>query len=279
MRLAPLQKPPLGSQVNWGHPLARGLVGCWLMNEGSGVWVQDYSGNGNHGTCINMSPQSNTSGWNPGPHGGALVFDGSNDYINCGSGSSLNFGTNDFSVFAWINPKTYAASRYLFGRGNANDGWWSQLVWTTKLIFRIKLLDTATTNSAYVDGLIDIGDSNWHFVGFTARRSGNLSLFVDGKLDGTPASITTISNVDIAGPVYFGCRDATTSYLNAASNYMIYNRALSAEEIAFLYAFPYCMFEDAGFPAWMYSPSGQLLIHPGMNGGLNWPQLRGGLNG
>lgn len=26
-------KPPEGSQINWGHPLSRGLVGCWLMNE------------------------------------------------------------------------------------------------------------------------------------------------------------------------------------------------------------------------------------------------------
>src|SRR4030042_101428 len=30
-------KPPLGSQINWGHPLSRGLVGCWLMNEGGGL--------------------------------------------------------------------------------------------------------------------------------------------------------------------------------------------------------------------------------------------------
>src|SRR3990172_6713988 len=29
-------KPTLGSQINWGHPLAQGLVGCWLMNEGCG---------------------------------------------------------------------------------------------------------------------------------------------------------------------------------------------------------------------------------------------------
>ena len=28
--------PPLGSQINWGHPLSKGLVGCWLMNEGRG---------------------------------------------------------------------------------------------------------------------------------------------------------------------------------------------------------------------------------------------------
>ena len=30
------QKPPLGSKINWGHPLSQGLVGCWLMNEAGG---------------------------------------------------------------------------------------------------------------------------------------------------------------------------------------------------------------------------------------------------
>lgn len=33
----PRVKPPFGAaEINWGHPLARGLVGCWLFNEGGG---------------------------------------------------------------------------------------------------------------------------------------------------------------------------------------------------------------------------------------------------
>lgn len=34
-------KPPVGSQINWGHPLSQGLVGCWLMNESSGNQIRD----------------------------------------------------------------------------------------------------------------------------------------------------------------------------------------------------------------------------------------------
>lgn len=30
------QKPPAGSMIDWGHPLAQGLIGCYLMNEGGG---------------------------------------------------------------------------------------------------------------------------------------------------------------------------------------------------------------------------------------------------
>ena len=37
----PTQKPPLGSIIDWSHPLARGLVGCWLLNEGGGDAIYD----------------------------------------------------------------------------------------------------------------------------------------------------------------------------------------------------------------------------------------------
>ena len=42
-------KPPKGAMLNRGHPLSRGLKGCWLMNEGGGKIVNDLSGNGNTG--------------------------------------------------------------------------------------------------------------------------------------------------------------------------------------------------------------------------------------
>src|SRR3990167_10590368 len=30
------QKPPVGAQINWGHPLARRLIALFVMNEGGG---------------------------------------------------------------------------------------------------------------------------------------------------------------------------------------------------------------------------------------------------
>ena len=34
-------KPPLGSQIDWTHPLATGLAGCFLLNENGGSTVFD----------------------------------------------------------------------------------------------------------------------------------------------------------------------------------------------------------------------------------------------
>jgi hypothetical protein len=53
----PILKPIRGLQLNKSHPLARGLVGCWLLNEGTGHKVFDLSGNSNTATTLaNSAP-------------------------------------------------------------------------------------------------------------------------------------------------------------------------------------------------------------------------------
>ena len=66
-------KPVLGSQLQLGHPLARGLAGCWLMNEGSGDKVSDLSGNDNTGT---FQAGAAKPIWIPGNTGPAVRGDG-----------------------------------------------------------------------------------------------------------------------------------------------------------------------------------------------------------
>lgn len=41
-----LNRPPIGAQVNFGHPLAKGLIGCWLLNEGAGSTTGDLVSHG-----------------------------------------------------------------------------------------------------------------------------------------------------------------------------------------------------------------------------------------
>ena len=48
-------------------------AGVWLMNEGEGTTVHDYSGNENHGTMMNMDPATD---WIEHDNGYALDFDG-----------------------------------------------------------------------------------------------------------------------------------------------------------------------------------------------------------
>ena len=77
-------KPPLGSQIDPQHPLSQGCVMALLMLEGAGNRTYDLTHNGNDGVLTN-GPL-----WKPGRNGAEIEFDGSNDYVDCGSSASLH---------------------------------------------------------------------------------------------------------------------------------------------------------------------------------------------
>jgi len=78
-------------------PTTSGLVGYWTMDETSGTTVADSSGNGNNGTMVNMDGNTDHV---PGMIGNGLDFDGTNDYVNAGSGASLD-DIGDMSACVW----------------------------------------------------------------------------------------------------------------------------------------------------------------------------------
>ncbi|UCG10375.1 MAG: LamG domain-containing protein [Dehalococcoidia bacterium] len=80
---------PMATSV--GASPGAGLVGQWHLDEGSGKTAYDSSGLGNDGTL---------SG---GRFGGALSFDGSNDFVDCGAAVDDSITTN-VTLEAWIKP-------------------------------------------------------------------------------------------------------------------------------------------------------------------------------
>ena len=59
--------------------ILNGLVGWWKFDEGSGTVAYDSSGNDLDGTTNGNPP------WVSGKIGGALSFNGSNQYVSCDS--------------------------------------------------------------------------------------------------------------------------------------------------------------------------------------------------
>src|SRR5690606_32043481 len=75
-----------------------GLVGYWPFDEGAGVSVGDFSGNGSGGT-IEGDPV-----WTAGKIGSAIQFaPNSVDQVNIGNPAALNL-TGAVTVSAWIKP-------------------------------------------------------------------------------------------------------------------------------------------------------------------------------
>jgi hypothetical protein len=89
----------------------KSLVGYWPFDEGSGTIAKDYSGNGNDGTLCNGSTcgvQGPT--WTTGKVGGALSFDGVDDYVD----TSLIFNSPSyFTVAAWVKVPPQSTQKML----------------------------------------------------------------------------------------------------------------------------------------------------------------------
>ncbi len=194
-----------------------GLVGEWHFDGNA----QDSSGNGNHGTISGATFVTGISGQ-------ALSFDGVNDYVTSGNGSSLNFGAGYFSLSAWIKTTAmgnadnevviyFSGSNgyYYFGihPGNPNPNGASFII-----------NDGSTQDASY--GTTNLFDGKWHNIVFT-RDATSLKVFTDGIQEGSQPSrglnvgtgTTTISNKE--GSWFNGIIDEVR----------IYNRALTASEI------------------------------------------------
>ena len=81
-----------------------GLVGWWEFDEVSGMVANDSSGNGNDGNLMNGPT------WSIGKIGGALSFDGVDDFVFLGNPSEIGLsGNQSFSM--WLKPFSFDARR------------------------------------------------------------------------------------------------------------------------------------------------------------------------
>jgi PKD repeat protein/glucose/arabinose dehydrogenase len=88
---------PVTLNVTTAPPPASGLVGAWGFNETTGTTATDSSGAGNTGT---LSGATRTTA---GRYGGALSFDGVNDWVTVADSASLDL-TTGITMEAWVRP-------------------------------------------------------------------------------------------------------------------------------------------------------------------------------
>jgi len=231
------QKPPPG----WPLDYDSGLVpeaGFWPMWEGSGNKVFDLSGNNNTGSLV-----ADTH-WVPGKFGSALSFDGTGDYVDI---DNPVLGSVAMTIVVLARKAAYqqyaglvvdyqAATpqkKFILGYENPEN----------TLTFYVG--DGTNTDSHSIGGFTqDI----WHQVcGVFDGGQGILNMYLDGV---ESTSSTTITNIGatpnpISAYSAIGTYNTTTYPFNGQIDHvLIYNRALSASEIAELYSKPFCMFKD-----------------------------------
>jgi hypothetical protein len=206
---------------------------------GSGTTWSDLTGNANNGTLTN-GPTFNSA------NGGSIVFDGVDDYVNCGNSSSTLLSSMTISsTFSFISYSsgTYLIVSRLGGSPSYRHNYFlgiSDFGTGAKFYFGFKQSGT----SAYPVVQINISPVLNTIYNFTATYSTSTSVAL--YLNGQNQSVTgpnTATNPLITNQVVdidsttncsigSGAPSQNTFYSNArVYNAFIYNRALSAQEV------------------------------------------------
>ncbi len=86
------------------------VVGIWLLNESDDNIARDASGNGHDGE-IKGDPE-----WDEGVFGDCLKFDGSGDFVDCGTAETLNLGA--FGVAFWTKFPMTQGWNHMVSKGS-----------------------------------------------------------------------------------------------------------------------------------------------------------------
>ena len=215
------------------------LAGHWTLDEGSGTTATYSSSNGNHGTLTNMDLATD---WIAGEMGGALDFDGTDDYLSLGSADVLNPGTSDFTVMTWIkmNPGAATDKSVFAKQTDLSPGWNFNIDGDTQP-GGIEL-NVSDGSLMKITGQTDLRDGIWHHVAimkigadrtnWKLYQDGVSVAFTEGHGDGVGGSVSN------SAPVYIGRRHWPGSPLHfqgALDDVRFYTRALSDSEMLEIY--------------------------------------------
>ncbi len=212
------------------------LVAYLTMDEAAGDLIVDMSGNGNHGEVVGGAQIV------AGIEGGAMEFDGIDDYIDMGDKSVngiFDFGGAAFTISAWINPSqllpkltNHSVGNVLFSRGSDayNDNFELGIV-DANLVLYTDTEDGLDTTVTLGSGDITAGE--WHEIALIYDVG-----TVTGIIDATLYTATVAgTSFDQAAGSPFTLGDTLheeSPYSGLMDEVRIYNRAMTAVELGFV---------------------------------------------
>lgn len=219
-----------------------GLVAQWNFNETSGTTATNNAGSCGsacNGTLTNMTTTGQdaavNSGWtanNKKWGTGAVMFDGSNDYVSLADNLSLN--STNFSLETWFKvnqlPTTYASNVIMKGRDNLANSYYLRIESSDKKMYFV-IKDLGNT-SHYISTQDSVVVGQWYHVVGTWDGT-NQKLYLNGVLQ-SQSSVAFTKGTANSDLFTFGKQNITGSeyYFNGSiDSTRLYSRALSADEI------------------------------------------------
>jgi len=209
------------------------LVGWWKLDEGEGTTALDWSVNSNHGTIFGGAE------WTEGYDGGALNFDGVDDYVDLPIGSLIASLTDStFAIWANFDNQNGNWPRiWDFGTGATTANMF--LTPAMGAIGAMRFAITIGGNAAGAEDQTTATDTllgGWHHVTVTLDPANTKhTLYLDGEVaaEKTDARYTP-STLGVTTQNWLGRSQYTADsyYPGALDDFRIYNYTLTQDEIS-----------------------------------------------
>ncbi len=185
------------------------------------VWT-DLSGNSNHGELTNGPTFSSTNG-------GSMVFDGSDDYVDCGVGiGSLDQISNIFTITSFIKTPSPTSRLTIFSM-NYNSG--VEFGTSANTPGGLEVYSPGVYFSYTIENLLQ--PNIWYQVTYTRSGigSGTHKFYINASL--CTLSLDTANNFSTSSSIkYIGTRSPNNvMFIGNIALTQIYNRALTQAEI------------------------------------------------
>src|SRR3989344_4987990 len=203
-------------------PSNLGLVAYYSFNEGTGSYAGDSSGKKNTGTLTNGPT------WVDGKRGKALNFDGGNDNVNMGDAVE----PTNVTVAAWVRPGSTASQMIVSKYGDVGSDNPYELNTTYCRVSDVN------DNVDQCNPTVSVQTNQWNFLVGTYNGS-SCTIFVNAQNVTNAVLTAATANIkNSATPLRIGIKgsNGTSNPFNGLiDDVRVYNRALSANEIATLY--------------------------------------------
>ena len=228
-------KPPMGVQIQWGHPLANGLIACFLFNEGGGQprnlrTKQALTLNGSPGPTYAVAPVYGM---------GFKTVSANSNAANLGSamiGAGGNFST---VIFANLSSSLVPANNP--GVITRNTSATPQIFITTPAslpVFRVNSQGTAGIGSSGTFSLATpiMGVFTWN------NGTGDWQWFLNGLLS-TNGNVATSMGAGSDYVIGADTPGGSGGFDGIFHEVLEYSRILTAAEVLQLYVDPYCFLQ------------------------------------
>jgi hypothetical protein len=197
-------------------------AGDRLSYPGGGTTWMDLSNYKNNGTLINGVGYISANN-------GALVFDGVNDYVDCGNPTSLRNigGTSNITVSAWVYYTAYGGGGQPYSVLTVKGDPWTWLMENPSNTFRFRIT-AGGADVSVADTATHLLNRWYNVVG--TYDGANMRIYVDGVLKNTRAQTGTLATNSVTAKIgtYQGTNYNVTGRI---AKIQVYNRTLSLDDI------------------------------------------------